>query len=95
MRRHIPGLHSKQHDLEVGLDGLFLVRVEKSRYRFHAHKPFWELGFVIIEPNAFKSPSLGACIAQNARCGNSIGSLTTSAMTPNCSNVTRWTKKRS
>jgi hypothetical protein len=57
MRRHIPGLNSKRHDLETGLDGLFFVRVEKTRYRWHALKPFCELGFVILEPSVFHSRS--------------------------------------
>ncbi len=30
MRRHIPGLYSRQKDRESPLDGLFLIRVEKN-----------------------------------------------------------------
>ena len=50
MRRHIPGLHSKQQDLESDLDGLFLVRVERVAYRWHRQKSFWELRFIVLEP---------------------------------------------
>jgi hypothetical protein len=57
MRRHIPGLHSKQQDLESNLDGLFLVRVERASYRWHPQKPFLALQFVVLEPKSFESRS--------------------------------------
>ena len=57
MRRHIPGLHSKQQDLESNLDGLFLVRVERAAYRWHRQKPFLALEFVVLEPKSFESRS--------------------------------------
>jgi hypothetical protein len=50
MRRHIPGLHSVQQDPETNLDGLFLVRVEGAAYRWHRQKSFWELRFIVLEP---------------------------------------------
>jgi hypothetical protein len=55
MRRHIPGLHSRQQTLENNLDGLFLVRVDKASYRWHAQKPFLALEFVVLEPATFES----------------------------------------
>jgi hypothetical protein len=57
MRRHIPGLHSKQQDLEGNLDGLFLVRVERAAYRWHRQKPFLALQFVVLEPKSIESRS--------------------------------------
>jgi hypothetical protein len=57
MRRHIPGLYSKQQDLESNLDGLFLVRVERAAYRWHRQKPFLALQFVVLEPKSFESRS--------------------------------------
>jgi hypothetical protein len=57
MRRHIPGLHSREHTVE-SLDGLFLVRVDKASYRWHEQKPFLALQFVILEPVSFESRSL-------------------------------------
>ena len=57
MRRHIPGLHSRQQDSESNLDGLFLVRVDKAAYRWHREKPFLELQFVILEPKSHESRS--------------------------------------
>lgn len=57
MRRHIPGLHSRQQDPESELDGLFLVRVAKASYRWHPQKPFLELGFFVLEPKAFEARS--------------------------------------
>ncbi len=57
MRRHIPGLHSRQQTIEKSLDGLFLVRVDKASYRWHAQKPFLALQFVILEPVVHESQS--------------------------------------
>jgi hypothetical protein len=50
MRRHIPGLHSRQQAIENNLDGLFLVRVDNASYRWHPQKPFFSLRFVVLEP---------------------------------------------
>ena len=55
MRRHIPGLHSKEQDSASNLDGLFLVRVYKAAYRWHREKPFLELQFVVLEPKTYES----------------------------------------
>jgi hypothetical protein len=57
MRRHIPGLHSRQQNLENNLDGLFLVRVERASYRWHPQKPFLALQFAVLEPKSFESRS--------------------------------------
>ena len=58
MRRHIPGLHSKQQP--VPLDGLFLVRVDQASYRWHPKKPFLALRFVVLEPELFEPQSFSA-----------------------------------
>jgi hypothetical protein len=50
MRRHIPGLHSRQENQASDLDGLFLVRVERASYRWHPQKPFLAMQFSILEP---------------------------------------------
>jgi hypothetical protein len=55
MKRHIPGLHSVQQDPGGNLDGLFLVRVERAAYRWHQRKSFWELRFIILEPESSAS----------------------------------------
>ena len=57
MRRHIPGLYSKQQDLESNLDGLFLVRVERAAYRWHRQKSFLELQFLVLQPESSASRS--------------------------------------
>ena len=51
MKRHVPGLHSRA-DEESPLEGLFLVRVESASYRWHPQKPFFTLGFRVIEPES-------------------------------------------
>jgi hypothetical protein len=57
MRRHIPGLHSRQQTVESNLDGLFLVCVDKASYRWHPQKPFLALQFMVLEPKLFESQS--------------------------------------
>lgn len=57
MRRHIPGLHSRQQDPESNLDGLFLVRVERAAYRWQRQKSFLEIHFIVLEPKSFESRS--------------------------------------
>jgi hypothetical protein len=58
MKRHIPGLHSRQGDRESPLEGLFLVRVEAASYRWHQQKPFLSLRFAVLEPGSFAGRSL-------------------------------------
>ena len=58
MKRHIPGLHSRQQGHENLLEGLFLVRVDSASYRWHPQKPFLSLRFVILEPEWFAGQSL-------------------------------------
>src|SRR6266478_7425519 len=50
MRRQIPGLYSRNQDVEAGVNGVFLVRVDRAWYRRHPQKPFMELRFVVLEP---------------------------------------------
>ena len=57
MKRQIPGLHLNQCGVERKLEGLFLVRVERARYRWHPQKPFVEFQFTVLEPKAFEARS--------------------------------------
>jgi len=45
-------------------DGLFLVRVERAQYRWHAHKPYYFAGFAVLEPK----PLAGRSIAGRIYC---------------------------
>jgi hypothetical protein len=58
VKRYIPGLHARQQDCESLLEGLFLVRVDSSSYRWHLQKPFLLLRFVILEPEPAAGRSL-------------------------------------
>ena len=55
MKRQIPGLHLNQHGVEDKLEGLFLVRVDRARYRWHPQKPFVEIRFIVLEPKPFET----------------------------------------
>jgi len=55
MNRHIPGLHLIERGVENKLEGLFLVRVDRARYRWHPQKPFVEIRLVVLEPKPFET----------------------------------------
>ena len=55
MKRHIPGRYLNHRGVENKLEGLFLVRVDRARYRWHPQKPFVELRFAILEPKPFEN----------------------------------------
>ena len=51
MKRHIQGLHEADRSSGVEIpDGLYLVRVARAQYRWHAQKPYYLLRFVVLEP---------------------------------------------
>ena len=51
MRRRIQGLHEADRSAENEVpDGLYLVRVMRAQYRWHAQKPFYIVRFAIVEP---------------------------------------------
>ena len=53
MKRQIPGIQaSAQSECDVP-DGVFLVRVDRVQYRWHAQKPFYLLRLSILEPIEF------------------------------------------
>lgn len=51
MRRRFQGLNQADPSAACDVpDGVFLVRVQRSQYRWHAQKPFYTLRFVVLEP---------------------------------------------
>ena len=51
MRRRFQGLHQADQSVPSDIpDGLFLVRVQRAQYRWHAQKPFYLLRFGVLEP---------------------------------------------
>ena len=51
MRRRFQGLHQADQSAASDIpDGLFLVRVQRAQYRWHAQKPFYLIRFVVLEP---------------------------------------------
>ncbi len=52
MKRRFPGLHQAAQPAEVP-DGVYLVRVHKAQYRWHAQKPFYAVQFAVLEPKQF------------------------------------------
>ena len=55
MKRRIAGLGEEANRQGHLLEGVFLVRVERARYCWHPQKPFFSIGFAILEPRDFVS----------------------------------------
>ena len=67
MKRHVPGLHSRHPDAEQPLEGLFLARVEWASYRWHPHRPFLAIRFVVLEPESFERRSFSGRLYSTER----------------------------
>jgi hypothetical protein len=52
MKRRFPGLHEATQPAEVP-DGLYLVRIQRAQYRWHAQRPFYAVQFTVLEPKPF------------------------------------------
>src|ERR1700758_3860617 len=54
MKRRVQGLKETSHSgADQVPDGVFLVRVDKTQYRWHAQKPFYMLRLCVLEPERF------------------------------------------
>jgi hypothetical protein len=67
MKRHIPGLHSRQQNGDRPLEGLFLVRVEWASYRWYPQKAFLLVRFVVLEPEPFERRSFSGRLYSTER----------------------------
>ncbi len=53
MKRLVPGLADTARDSRPEVpDGIFLVRVDRAQFRWHAHKPFYVLRLSVLEPRS-------------------------------------------
>ena len=63
MKRRFQGLSDLNQPADEDLpDGVFLARVERAQYRWHAQKPYYLLQFSVIEPKQFASTSFAGRI---------------------------------
>ena len=61
MKRRLEGLREAARSTSDEVpDGLFLVRVERVQYRWHAQKPFYALRFSLLEPQEFAGRVISA-----------------------------------
>jgi hypothetical protein len=59
MRRRFQGLHLADASAADEVpDGLYLVRVDRAQYRWHAQKPFYSLRFSVLEPKSWAGRSV-------------------------------------
>jgi hypothetical protein len=59
MKRQVPGLAETARDSPPAIpDGIFLVRVDRAQFRWHAQKPFYVLRLSILEPAALAGQSI-------------------------------------
>ena len=61
MKRQVPGLAEIVRDSRPEIpDGIFLVRVDHAKFRWHAQKPFYVLRLSILEPHELAGRSIVA-----------------------------------
>ena len=54
MKRYVSGLNqASASPVEDLPSGLFLVRIERAQYRWHAQKPYFAFVFSVLEPRVF------------------------------------------
>jgi hypothetical protein len=54
MKRRFQGLHQADRSVTSDIpDGLFLVRVHRAQYHWHAQKPYYTLCFAVLVPQQF------------------------------------------
>jgi len=53
VKRRIQGLHEAAQWADGVPDGLFLLRVERAQYHWHAQKPFYAMRLSVLEPSQF------------------------------------------
>ncbi len=53
MKRRFEGLHQSDLAGDELPDGLFLVRVNRAQYRWHAQKPYYSVRFSVLEPKQY------------------------------------------
>jgi hypothetical protein len=59
MKRKFQGLSETTRSSSDQLpDGVFLVRVDRAQYRWHAQKPFYILRLAVLEPHGFAGCSI-------------------------------------
>jgi hypothetical protein len=65
MKRRFAGLNQANGSSTEGVPGgLFLVRVERAQYRWHANKPYYLVRFAVLEPK----PQAGSSITSRLYC---------------------------
>ena len=68
MKRRIQGLVDIAPPTSDQLPaGVFLVRVDKAQYRWHAHKPFYMLHLRVLEPEKFAGRLISGRVYCTAR----------------------------
>jgi hypothetical protein len=53
MKRRFEGLHQADRAGDELPGGLFLVRVDRAQYRWHAQKPYYSVRFTVLEPKQY------------------------------------------
>jgi hypothetical protein len=68
LKRRIQGLfETAPSGADQVADGVFLVRVDKAQYRWHAQKPFYLLRLSILEPKRFAGRAISGRVYCTAK----------------------------
>ena len=58
MKRRFEGLHESNSGEDDLPEGLFLVRVVRAQYRWHAQKPYYTLRFAVLDPSSYAGSAI-------------------------------------
>ena len=76
MKRHIQGLNEIIPTANEQVpDGVFLVRVDRAQFRWHAQKPFYLLRLSVIEPLEFAGRTISGRVYCTAKALWKLGLL--------------------
>ena len=91
MKRYVSGLSKADPAPDQGIpDGVFLVRVERAQYRWHAQKPYFSVVFLVLEPVDMRGRRFSARLYATAKALWKLNwFLRDLASTQNCSDEMR------
>lgn len=67
MKRRIQGLRDSSQSSDRLPDGVYLVRVDRAQYRWHAQKPFYVLHLAVLEPSEWAGRTISGRVYCTAK----------------------------
>jgi hypothetical protein len=58
MKRYLPGLNLQPKTAGSASEEIYLVQVERARHRYHFQKPYFQISFIVLDPQPFSGKIL-------------------------------------